>query len=153
METMKRKFTFPHSYTLIFILIILAAILTWIIPSGQFETVVENVAGMEKTTVVPGTYHQIDKADYGQGFSSILMAPAEGCCFCSHRWWCLRDYPKNGSHRSRAVYLSKSSGRQGDLSYSDVDDSIQLRRINLWHERGSHSLICGVYFSDVFSWL
>lgn len=47
METMKRKFTFPHSYTLIFILIILAAILTWIIPSGQFETVVENVAGME----------------------------------------------------------------------------------------------------------
>ncbi|HAQ7377134.1 TPA: YfcC family protein, partial [Enterococcus faecium] len=48
METMKRKFTFPHSYTLIFILIILAAILTWIIPSGQFETVVENVAGMEK---------------------------------------------------------------------------------------------------------
>ncbi|MDT6518416.1 YfcC family protein, partial [Enterococcus faecium] len=56
---MKRKFTFPHSYTLIFILIILAAILTWIIPSGQFETVVENVAGMEKTTVVPGTYHQI----------------------------------------------------------------------------------------------
>ncbi|HFK5958844.1 TPA: YfcC family protein, partial [Enterococcus faecium] len=78
METMKRKFTFPHSYTLIFILIILAAILTWIIPSGQFETVVENVAGMEKTTVVPGTYHQIDKADYGQGFSSILMAPAEG---------------------------------------------------------------------------
>ncbi|APE41878.1 hypothetical protein V9K59_15305 [Enterococcus faecium] len=59
METMKRKFTFPHSYTLIFILIILAAILTWIIPSGQFETVVENVAGMEKTTVVPGTYHQI----------------------------------------------------------------------------------------------
>ena len=78
METMKRKVTFPHSYTLIFILIILAAILTWIIPSGQFETVVENVAGMEKTTVVPGTYHQIDKADYGQGFSSILMAPAEG---------------------------------------------------------------------------
>ncbi|PNN20078.1 hypothetical protein AL496_016405 [Enterococcus faecium] len=93
---------------------------------------------MEKTTVVPGTYHQIDKADYGQGFSSILMAPAEGIisavevvAFVLIVGWCLRDYPKNGSHRSRAVYLSKSSGRQGDLSYSDVDDSIQLRRINL----------------------
>ena len=37
-EVSKKKFTFPHSYTLIFILIIVAAILTWIIPSGQFET-------------------------------------------------------------------------------------------------------------------
>lgn len=78
MGTIKRKLSFPHSYTLIFILIILAAVLTWIIPSGQFDTVTETVAGMEKTTVVPGTYHQIDKADYGQGISSVLMAPTEG---------------------------------------------------------------------------
>ncbi|MEQ2876874.1 YfcC family protein [Enterococcus asini] len=77
-EVSKKKFTFPHSYTLIFILIIVAAILTWIIPSGQFETIVESINGMEKTTVVPGTYHTIDKAGYGQGIGAILEAPAAG---------------------------------------------------------------------------
>lgn len=78
LEGAKRRFTFPHSYTLIFILIILAALLTWVIPSGQFDTVLETVEGMEKVTVVPGTYQQIDKSGYGQGLGAILMAPAEG---------------------------------------------------------------------------
>ncbi|MBO0453203.1 YfcC family protein [Candidatus Enterococcus murrayae] len=78
MELKKSKFVFPHSYTLIFLLIIIAALLTWFIPSGQFKTVVENINGMEKTTVVPGTYHQIDKAGYGQGIGAILEAPAAG---------------------------------------------------------------------------
>lgn len=74
----KKKFTFPHSYTLIFGLIVAAAILTWVIPSGQFETVVETINGTEKTTVIPGTYHQIAKSGYGQGFGAILEAPAAG---------------------------------------------------------------------------
>lgn len=78
MELKKKKFVFPHSYTLIFLLIIVAALLTWFIPSGQFKTVVETINGMEKTTVVPGTYHQIDKAGYGQGVGAILEAPAAG---------------------------------------------------------------------------
>lgn len=78
MELKKKKFVFPHSYTLIFLLIIVAALLTWFIPSGQFKTVVETVNGMEKTTVVPGTYHQIDKSGYGQGVGAILEAPAAG---------------------------------------------------------------------------
>ncbi|GMS53052.1 YfcC family protein [Enterococcus raffinosus] len=78
MELKRKKFVFPHSYTLIFLLIIIAALLTWFIPSGQFKTVVETINGMEKTTVVPGTYHQIDKAGYGQGISAVLEAPAAG---------------------------------------------------------------------------
>ena len=77
-EKTKKKFTFPHSYTLIFCLIVAAAILTWIIPSGQFETVIENINGTEKTTVIPGTYHQIAKSGYGQGIGAILEAPAAG---------------------------------------------------------------------------
>lgn len=77
-EVKKRKFSFPHSYTLIFILIVSAAILTWVIPSGQFDTVVENVDGMEKTTVVPGTYHVIEKEGNGQGIGAVLEAPAAG---------------------------------------------------------------------------
>ena len=78
MELKRKKFVFPHSYTVIFLLIIIAALLTWFIPSGQFKTVVETINGMEKTTVVPGTYHQIDKAGYGQGISAVLEAPAAG---------------------------------------------------------------------------
>jgi len=36
MEKKKFKFKMPHVYTLVFVLIIITAILTWIIPSGSF---------------------------------------------------------------------------------------------------------------------
>ena len=36
-QTKKKKFELPHVYTIAFMLIILFAVLTWIIPSGQFE--------------------------------------------------------------------------------------------------------------------
>lgn len=78
MKSKKGKFTFPHSYTLIFLLIIVAAIMTWIIPSGQFDTVVETINGTERTTVIPGTYDTIEKAGHGQGIGDVLQAPAAG---------------------------------------------------------------------------
>lgn len=78
----KKKFEFPHSYTLIFILIVLSALLTWVVPSGQFDTAVETIDGVEKTVIVPGTYQELDKFsashDYRQGLFSILEAPSNG---------------------------------------------------------------------------
>ena len=42
----KKKFELPHVYTIAFLLIILFAVLTWIVPSGQFErTEMETAAG------------------------------------------------------------------------------------------------------------
>lgn len=51
----------PHTLALLFILMIAALIMTWVVPSGEFETVV-NDAGRE--VVVPGSYETIDEKEY-----------------------------------------------------------------------------------------
>lgn len=52
-----------HPYTIIFALIIIASILTWVIPAGQFDRVDDPVTGRE--IVVAGTYHVIDQVPVG----------------------------------------------------------------------------------------
>lgn len=69
MENKKRKFKMPSSYTVLFILIILIAILTWIIPAGDYDL---NDAGQ----YVAGTYHTV-KANKQSAFD-VLMAPVFG---------------------------------------------------------------------------
>jgi uncharacterized ion transporter superfamily protein YfcC len=49
----KKGFIFPSAYTILFILIIVVAIATWIVPAGQYEV---NEAGEP----IPGTYHQVE---------------------------------------------------------------------------------------------
>lgn len=72
-----------HPYTLIFLLIVLVAVLTWIIPSGEFQrTMVETSTG-EREVVVAGTYQGVSKiAEDGtnlrQGIQAVLTAPALG---------------------------------------------------------------------------
>ncbi len=48
----KSRFTLPSAYTILFALIVLAAIATWIIPAGRYDT---NAAGEP----IPGTYHEV----------------------------------------------------------------------------------------------
>ena len=53
----KKKIQLPHIYVLLFIIIVLCGILTWIVPAGQFDRVV-NDAGRE--IAVAGTWHTVD---------------------------------------------------------------------------------------------
>lgn len=84
METSKRKikWSLPHSYTLIFLIIIAIAGLTWVVPSGQFDRQEVIVDGSAKTTIIPGTYHSVAKVseegDLRQGLAQIASAPMEG---------------------------------------------------------------------------
>ena len=48
----KRKFSFPTAFTILFILIILIALATWIIPAGSYDY---NADGEP----IPGTYHTV----------------------------------------------------------------------------------------------
>lgn len=63
-----------HPYTIIFALIILAAILTWIIPAGQFDRITDEKTGRE--IVVAGTYHIIEHNSIG--FTDMMMCIQKG---------------------------------------------------------------------------
>ncbi|MGL5749915.1 MAG: YfcC family protein [Paraclostridium sp.] len=68
----KKRFTMPHTLTIIFLLIVVMAVLTWIVPSGSFAR--EDVDG--RMVVVAGTYEKV--AANPQGFTEVFSAPIQG---------------------------------------------------------------------------
>jgi uncharacterized ion transporter superfamily protein YfcC len=53
-EEKKSRFTLPSAYTILFALIVLAAIATWVIPAGTYNV---NAEGEP----LPGTYHEVEQ--------------------------------------------------------------------------------------------
>ena len=67
MEQKKKKgFKMPSSYTVLYILIIILAILTWIIPAGEYE---KNQAGQ----LLAGSYKTVQSNP--QGIYDFLWLP------------------------------------------------------------------------------
>lgn len=79
-----KQFKVPHVYAIIFALMVIFAVLTWIIPSGSYQR--QEVNGREVT--VAGTYEQSEKTyideetgdevDLRQGVFDVLQAPTRG---------------------------------------------------------------------------
>lgn len=70
---MKKKFSMPTAYTILFIIIIAMAILTWVIPPGQYEYM---ESGDSKPEPIAGTYHTVEPNS--QGIGDVLLSPFEG---------------------------------------------------------------------------
>ena len=54
----QKKFPFPHSLIIIFLLICAAAVMTWVIPSGEYVRVEDPVTG--RMIVDPASYHAVE---------------------------------------------------------------------------------------------
>jgi uncharacterized ion transporter superfamily protein YfcC len=65
---------FPTAFTVLFVLIIVVAALTWIIPAGQYDRALNPTLGKEAP--VPGTFHLVEPSP--QGLGAVLMAPIAG---------------------------------------------------------------------------
>jgi uncharacterized ion transporter superfamily protein YfcC len=65
---------FPTAYTILFFLIIFVAILTWIIPAGQYARTMNDAVGRE--VAVAGTYATVEANP--QGFFDVMLAPIAG---------------------------------------------------------------------------
>lgn len=66
----QKKRWFPNVYALLFLLAVVAAVMTWVIPAGSFERVTEG--GI--TSVVPGTFALASQVPQGpwQVFEAIV---------------------------------------------------------------------------------
>ena len=68
-----QKRQFPHSYVIVFFLIIIITILTWIIPAGEFNQTTILTDEGQKTVIDAASYHHIEKhPQTWQMFSSIF---------------------------------------------------------------------------------
>jgi uncharacterized ion transporter superfamily protein YfcC len=51
----------PHTFVIIFFIIVVAAIMTWFIPAGEFGRADKTLPdGSSKSVIVEGTYHEVD---------------------------------------------------------------------------------------------
>ncbi|WP_372649209.1 YfcC family protein [Draconibacterium sp.] len=63
----------PHTYVIIFFLIVFCALLTWIIPGGQFERESVVVNDVERSVIQTGSFHKTDShLQTWQVFSSFF---------------------------------------------------------------------------------
>lgn len=66
--TEKKKFEFPHTYVIIFTLVLMAVLLTWVVPAGSFERVKDATTG--KSVILVETFKFVDSNPV-----SILSVP------------------------------------------------------------------------------
>ena len=69
----KLQLKIPHTYTIIFCIILFMTILTWLVPSGVFDT---RETDDGRTVVIPGTYHEVESNP--QGLDDFFTAPIKG---------------------------------------------------------------------------
>ena len=65
----RKTFKMPSSYTILFLIIIVVAVGTWLIPAGQYEV-------DEGGNYIAGSYHVVDSSR--QGIWEVFMAPVRG---------------------------------------------------------------------------
>lgn len=85
---MKRSFKMPTVYTILFSIIALVALLTWVMPAGKYDYLVNGTDvvipaaevldydGGERLLPIPGTYQELESSP--QGVIDVLMAPIKG---------------------------------------------------------------------------
>lgn len=66
----KHRFTLPSAYTILFALIVLAAVATWVVPAGTYDADPDGAP-------LPGTYHEVD-GDPQQILVDSVTAPING---------------------------------------------------------------------------
>ncbi len=68
-----KRFKMPSAFTILFIIIAAVAVLTWVVPAGQYEYVDPEADTLEP---VPGTYSPAEQNP--QGIWEVLYAPIKG---------------------------------------------------------------------------
>ena len=70
---MSKKVKIPHTYVIVFFIIVIAGILTWIIPGGTFEREIVNVNGIDREVIKNNSFHYVGNSPQTwQIFSAIF---------------------------------------------------------------------------------
>ena len=57
---MEKKFQIPHTYVIVFFIVVFAGILTWVVPGGAFDHETKIVNGIERLVVKNGSFHYVE---------------------------------------------------------------------------------------------
>lgn len=63
----------PHTYTIISVVILICAALSWVIPAGEYTREVRVVNGAERTVIVDHSFHQVEAAPQSWQVFGVLL--------------------------------------------------------------------------------
>lgn len=76
--TSKRKL--PDTWLVVFFILVVIAILTWIVPSGSFDYETIDIDGTARKVAIAGSYHEISKSEVSAtGLLGLFASLYEGC--------------------------------------------------------------------------
>ena len=52
----------PNTFVIVFVIIVIAAAFTWIVPGGEYERHIELVNGVERTVITPNSFHYTENS-------------------------------------------------------------------------------------------
>jgi uncharacterized ion transporter superfamily protein YfcC len=61
MKSFIQRFTVPHVFIFLSAIILFCAVLTYIVPSGEYKRTTREVGGIVQTVVIPGSYKKLEK--------------------------------------------------------------------------------------------
>ena len=80
MSAEKKGFNMPNTWLIVFGLIVIMAVLSWIIPPGSFDYQRVDVNGTMRNIAIAGSYHPVDPATaHPTGFLGAFEALYQGC--------------------------------------------------------------------------
>lgn len=73
----------PHTYTILFSVILLCALLSWVIPAGEYVRQTIEVNGIPRTVIVDHSFHSVEQAPQTwQVFSALLDDQYDNAHLC-----------------------------------------------------------------------
>ena len=76
----KKKFKMPDTWIIVFAMVVIAAVLSWIVPAGSYDYKQVDINGTIRNIAIDGSYHVIDKAETKPtGFLGLFSALYTGC--------------------------------------------------------------------------
>lgn len=110
---MKKKREFPHSFVILFFILALMTVLTWVLPAGQYDTVTVNGV----SAVDPNSFHYVENTPVGifDFFKAIPLGIQHGIaliCMILTIGASIGLVDSTGAIRAALVSLTKSSGEK-----------------------------------------
>ena len=75
----KKKFKMPDTWIVVFIMVVIVAILSWIIPAGSYDYVQKEINGSTRNLAIEGSFHYLEEGGTPTGFLGIFSALYTGC--------------------------------------------------------------------------
>lgn len=76
----KKKFKMPDNWIVVFIMVAIVAILSWIIPPGSYDYEQKEINGTMRNLAIDGSFHYLDKSEASPtGFLGTFSALYSGC--------------------------------------------------------------------------